>query len=160
VLGSLNPTANCNPFCSGVDLSGSLIKTVASGNGGCKRVAVFSGSGRISITCTNSASSSDSYMVQNVPRSAWGKKYLTAPAAGNQANNIYRVCVSDPATVVSINGAVTTLPLQNNFFYEIAATNAPQLIEGDRPVMVAQYFTSQGACGNGNPGDPEMIKFS
>ena len=133
---------------------------------GCKRIAVFSGSGRISITCTTGSSSSDNYMVQSVPKTAWGKKYLTTPALGvidgthplgNQAINIYRICVADPTTVVRINGVVTAIP---GFYYEIAATNQTQLIEADKPIMVAQYFTSQNACGNGNPGDPEVIYLS
>jgi gliding motility-associated-like protein len=150
-----------NPITyTGVDLTGSKIKSIASGNGGCKRIAVYSGSGRISLTCTGNQSSSDNYMVQAFPRSAWGKKYLTASTGGSMTNNIYRVCVSDPATVVRINGVVTVLPLQNNFFYEITSTSAPQLIESDLPVVVAQYITSQGACGNGNPGDPEVIYLS
>ncbi|MBK6635055.1 MAG: IgGFc-binding protein [Chitinophagaceae bacterium] len=55
---------------------------------------------------------------------------------------------------------VTTLPLQNGFYYEMPATNQPQLIEADSAIMVAQYFTSQNACGNGNPGDPEVIYLS
>ncbi len=157
VMGVL--TSNSNPFTA-VDLTGSKIESVASANGGCKKIAVFSGSGRISITCNNNSSSSDNYMVQAFPKTAWGKKYLTVPAAGNQSFNIYRVCVADPTTVVRINGVVTALPLQANFYYEIAATNQAQLIEADKPITVAQYFTSQGACTNGNPGDPEVIYLS
>ena len=166
VMGVL--TSNNNPF-TGVDLTGSKIESVASASGGCKKIAVFSGSGRISITCTNASSSSDNYMVQAFPKTAWGKKYLTAPALGiidgthplgNQAFNIYRVCVADPTTVVRINGAITGLPLQGGFYYEISQTNQPQLIEADKPIMVAQYFSSQGSCGNGNPGDPEVIYLS
>jgi gliding motility-associated-like protein len=145
--------------CQTWDLTGSLIQSINNGSG-CKKIAVFSGSGRISISCDNFASSSDNYMVQAMPKTAWGKKYLTAPANGNQANNIFRVCVSSPAAVVRINGAVTTLPLINNFYYEIPSTNQPQLIESDSVIMVAQYFTSQNECGNGNPGDPEVIYLS
>ncbi len=157
VMGIL--TTSANPF-KGVDLTGSKIKSINNGTG-CKKIAVFSGSGRISITCNANSSSSDNYMVQAMPKNAWGKKFLTVQANGNQANNIYRVCVSSPAAVVKINGAVTALPLQNNFYYEIPATNQPQLIEADSAIMVAQYFTSQGACGNGNqPGDPEVIYLS
>ncbi len=169
VMGKLKLSPlNCNPVCTGVDLTGSIIKSINTGSG-CKKVAVFSGSGRISITCTNNNSSSDNYMVQALPKTAWGKKFLTTPALGvidathplgNQAFNIYRICVTNPATVVKINGVVTALPLQNNFYYEIPVTNQPQLIEGDSAIMVAQYFTSQGACGNGSPGDPEMIYLS
>jgi gliding motility-associated-like protein len=160
VMGSLiSSPNNCNPVCTGYDLTGSKIESINNGSG-CKKIAVFSGSGRISITCNNNNSSSDNYMVQAMPKNAWGKKYLTVPANGNQANNIYRVCVSSPLAIVKINGVVTGLPLQNNFYYEIPSTNQPQLIEADSAIMVAQYFTSQGACGNGNPGDPEVIYLS
>lgn len=79
-------------------------------------------------------------MVQAFPSTAWGKKFLTVPAAGNQSFNLYRVCVSDPTAVVRINGAVTGLPLQNGFYYQIAQTNQPQIIESDKPITVAQYF--------------------
>lgn len=164
VMGALTgggpiPGNNNNPYTA-YDLTGSKIKSIASGSGGCKKIAVFSGSGRISITCNSNSSSSDNYMVQSLPKTAWGKKYLTVPASGNQAFNFFRVCVTDPTTIVTINGAVTALPLLNNFYYEIPQSNQPLLIEGDKPIMVAQYFTSQGACGNGNPGDPEVIYLS
>ncbi|MGQ0737801.1 MAG: PKD domain-containing protein, partial [Bacteroidota bacterium] len=159
ILTGGGPPPGGNPF-TGVDLTGSKIESINTGSG-CKKIAVFSGSGRISITCNLSSSSSDNYMVQAMPKNAWGKKYLTVQANGNQSNNIYRICVSNPAAIVRINGAITGLPLINNFYYEISATNQPQLIESDSAIMVAQYFTSQGACGNGgNPGDPEVIYLS
>ncbi|MEO7138970.1 MAG: PKD domain-containing protein [Ferruginibacter sp.] len=144
----------------GGDLTGSKIKSISSGSGGCKRIAVFSGSGRISITCNGTASSSDNYMVQAFPKSAWGKKYLTSHTGG-LVNNIYRVCVSDPAAVVKVNG-VTLNPftLQSNFYYDIAATQAQLKIESDLPIIVAQYMPSQGACGTTGNGDPEIIYLS
>lgn len=144
---------------SGSDLTGSKIKSIA-GAGICKRIGVFSGSGRIYINCGGGANSSDNYMVQAFPKSAWGYKFLTAPTAGSMPINIYRVCVSDPTAIVKINGLVTALPLQNNFYYEIAATSLPQLIESNLPITVSQYITTQGACGNGSPGDPEVIYLS
>ena len=159
VLTGGGPPPNGNPYTA-VDLTGSKVLSVASASGGCKKIAVFSGSGRISITCNNNSSSSDNYMVQAFPKTAWGKKYLTVPAAGNQSYNYYRICIADPTTIVRINGAVTGLPLQGNFYYEMAATNQPQLIEADKPITVAQYFTSQNGCTNGNPGDPEVIYLS
>lgn len=167
VLTGGGPPPGNNPF-KGVDLTGSKVKSINTGNG-CKRIGVFSGSGRISITCNANSSSSDNYMVQAAPKTAWGKKYLTTPALGvidathpegNQAVNIFRVCVADPLTVVRVNGVITVLPLQNNFYYEIPQTNLPQMIEADQPIMVAQYFTSSGSCGNGAPGDPEVIYLS
>jgi gliding motility-associated-like protein len=150
---------------SGVDLTGSIIRSISTAAGLCKRIAVFSGSGRINITCNgpSSTASSDNYMSQAFPKTAWGKKYLTVPAAAGNSFNIYRVCVSDPATLVTINGTATALPLQGNFYYEIPATNQPQRIEADKPILVAQYFTSQNQCGNSTPGqlgDPEVIYLS
>ena len=158
IMGQL--TSNTNPY-TGVDLTGSKIQSISSGTGGCKRIAVFSGSGRISITCDGNSSSSDNYMVQAFPRTAWGKKYLTVPTGGTMQNNIFRICVLDPATIVTVNGGSIGVPIQNSFYYELPVTSAPQLIEADKPILVAQYITSQGACGNGvQPGDPEVIYLS
>ncbi|MEJ7626936.1 MAG: PKD domain-containing protein [Ferruginibacter sp.] len=146
-------------FSSG-DLTGSTIKSISVGSVGCKKIAVFSGSGRISITCNGTTSSSDNYMVQAFPKNAWGKKYLTATTSGTQTFNIFRICVTDPTTIVTLNGAPITLPLINNFYYEVPATSAPLRIEADKSIIVSQYTTSQGACGNGSPGDPEVIYLS
>ncbi|MBK8143061.1 MAG: IgGFc-binding protein [Chitinophagaceae bacterium] len=115
---------------TGVDLTGSKIQSINTG-AGCKRIGVFSGSGRISITCNGISSSSDSYMVQAFPKSAWGKKYLTASASGGMDNNIYRVCVADPSTIVTVNGAPIAVPLQNGFYYELPITISPMKIEAD-----------------------------
>ena len=148
---------------TGVDLTGSKIKSIASGNGACKRIAVYSGSGKLSITCSTSSSSSDNYMVQAFPKDAWGKKFLTAPTSSLN-NNVYRVCVLDPAAAVTLNGAPIPYPLTNNFYYEVPVTTLPMKIESDLPITVAQYIASQGACGNpnsnSNPGDPEVIYLS
>lgn len=146
---------------TGVDLTGTSIKSINTGSG-CKKIAVFSGSGRINIACGNSptTTSSDNYMVQAFPKNAWGKRFLTATAAGVQTFNFFRVCVADPSTVVTVNGAPIGLPLQNNFYYQIGPTNQPMKIEADKPITIAQYFTSQNRCGNGNLGDPEVIYLS
>jgi hypothetical protein len=148
---------------TGVDLTGSRVRSIASGTGVCKRIAVYSGSGKLSITCTTSSSSADNYMVQCFPKDAWGKKYLTVPTSSLN-HNIYRICVLDPLTNVSINGAPITYPLTNNFYYEVPASTNFLKIEADQPVTVAQYIASQGSCSNPssntNPGDPEVIYLS
>lgn len=148
---------------NGVDLTGSKIRSVSSGTSGCKRIAVFSGSGKIGINCGANNLSADNYMVQAFPKDAWGKKYLTAPTSSLN-RNIYRICVLDPATNVQVNGVPISVPLTNNFYYEISATTAPLKIESDQPITVAQYIATQGACGNPssttNPGDPEVIYLS
>ena len=161
---------NTGPVYTGVDLTGSTIQSVSNGAVGCKKIAVFSGSGRISTTCNGSAASSDNYMVQAFPKNAWGKHFLTVPTASYSAagfnnpafvNNIYRVCVQNPATNVTVNGVPIAVPLINNFYYEIPASTQLFKIDADQPIMVAQYLPSEGACGTQpGDGDPETIYLS
>jgi gliding motility-associated-like protein len=155
---------------NGVDLTGSTIKSISTGTEGCKKIAVFSGSGRIAISCNGTAPSSDNYMVQALPKTAWGKRFLTVPTANYTAfggtglpltNNIYRICVQDPTTIVTVNGLPIVVPLINNFYYEISATSQLLKIDANKPIMVAQYLPSQTACGAGSgDGDPEVIYLS
>lgn len=141
----------------GVDLTGTRIRSVGSGTAGCKRIGVFSGSGRISLSCNGSTPSSDNYIVQAFPKNAWGKKFLTVPTR-TLPNNFFRICVTDPTTVVTFNGSPVT-GLVKNFYYQLN-TSQPGLIEADKPIMVSQVITSQGQCSNGSPGDPEIIYLS
>ena len=157
VLNLMGVLGVANSPLRGVDLTGTRIRSVSNANGACKRIAVFSGSGRISVSCDGLASSSDNYIVQAFPKNAWGKRYLTVPTS-KMPTNFYRICVLDRATVVRVNGLPVS-GLINGFYYEIK-TDKPALIESDAPVMVAQVVTSQGECGNGSPGDPEMIYLS
>ncbi|MFN6373928.1 MAG: IgGFc-binding protein, partial [Chitinophagia bacterium] len=148
-----------NPF-KGEDLTGTKIRSVATPTSPCKRIAVFSGSGKISITCNNGSGSADNYMQQAFPANAWGKKYLTAPTK-DMPNNFFRIAVSKPGTVVKRNGVALT-GLINGFYYDYQSST-PDLIESDEPIMVAQYTTTTGQCGNtfiGGRGDPEMIYLS
>lgn len=161
IMGELTGGGGPSPN-TGVDLTGSKIKSIATGTGACKKIAVFSGSGRIAISCNGTVPSSDNYMVQSFPKAAWGTKFLTVHTS-LLTSNIYRICVSDPATVVTVNGLPVAVPLQNNFFYEIDATPSHLKIESDLPITVAQYITSQNACNNtagGTLGDPEVIYLS
>lgn len=148
ILGTLNGN-------TGVDLTGTRIRSIATGSGSCKRIAVFSGSGKINIGCTNG--SADNLFQQAFPKNAWGKKYLTAPTS-TMPHNYFRVAISVPGTVVKWNGATLT-GLTGGFYYEFQ-TNQPGVIEADQPIMVAQYISSQGCMSNGTPGDPEMIYLS
>ncbi|WP_018614638.1 T9SS C-terminal target domain-containing protein [Segetibacter koreensis] len=144
----------------GVDLSGTRIRSISTGSAGCKRIAVYSGSGRSSIACDYSTfPSSDNLFQQAFPQNVWGKKFLTVPTS-ELSNNYFRIAVSDPTTVVTIDGVRAT-NLINNFYYEIMA-NAPKSILSDKPIMVAQYITSADACNNvsDGKGDPEMIYIS
>ena len=149
---------------TGVDLTGTRIRSVSRGVNTCKKIAVFSGAGRMAIFCGANPTSSDNFIQQVFPKVAWGKKYLTVPTTGLK-NNYFRVAVSNPATVVSVDGVPLT-GLVNGFYYEFAA-NTPKSITADQPVMVAQYITSTNSANNATctntynqKGDPEMIYIS
>lgn len=146
---------------TGEDLTGTLIRSVATATSACKRIAVFSGSGKINIS-NNNPKSADNYIQQALPANAWGKKYLTVPTA-KMPNNIYRVAVSDSTAVVKLNGSILSkASLINKFYYEFESSTA-NAIESDLPIMVAQYITTAGSYGNtfiGGNGDPEMIYLS
>jgi len=141
------------------DLTGSKIKSVSSASGGCKKIAVFCGSGKISIGCVNSVGTSDNLYQQMYPISTWGKNYITVPninAAEPQGQtNFYRIFLSDPTAIVSLNGSLVT-GFVNNQYYEFS-NNQTNFIHSDKPILVAQYFTSGGCSNNRGNGDPEMI---
>ncbi len=146
---------------TGADLTGSKIQSITNGGIGCKKIAVFSGSGKIKISCNANSNSSDNLFAQAFPKTAWGKKFLTVPTQ-RMPNNYYRIGVSSPSTVVKVNGVVQSA-LNGNFYYDLPLSNQPQVIEGDQPIMVAQYITTANTCGNnaiGGNGDPEMIYLS
>lgn len=159
LLGVLN--APSNGIYSAADLTGTRIRTVSSVEGSCKRIAVFCGSGKISIMCDPSKGSTGDNIIQQVlPYGVWGTKYIAVPTAG-MPNNFYRVMVSDPSTIVKLNGTPLN-GLVNNRYYEFQ-TDAPAVIEGSKAVMVAQFITTANQCNNKLPntnGDPEMIFLS
>ena len=145
---------------TGLDVTGSKMKSIAGSDGKCHKIAVFSGSSRITI-CGNSG---DILQQQIFPSSAWGTNYLTYPTINtnniNQTNlNYFRVAVRDPTTKVKRNGTYLT-GLTNNFYYEYSSSTA-DFIEANKPVLVSQYVPSMQNCPiyDGN-GDPEMFYLS
>ena len=153
VLGALDgPNAT-----TGVDLTGTHVRSISSGTGGCKKIAVFSGSGKVRIPQSCNATSSDNLYQQLYPMVSWGKKYLTAPSANNP-NNYYRIAKSDPAAKVYVNGVPVPASSFNNGIWYQFFNKTPNLIESDLPISVTQYFTTEGCDGNmGMLYDPDMI---
>lgn len=138
------------------DLTGTLIKSIASSSAPCKPIAVFAGSTFTTMGCTN-AGSGDNLYQQLFPLTSWGQFYVTAPFA-LRSYDIFRVMVKDPTTIVQVNG-VTLNPgtLVNNSFYEFntIGDNTSRIITSDKPICVVQYMITQ-AC-DGVSSDPEMI---
>ncbi|MDX2045414.1 MAG: PKD domain-containing protein [Chitinophagaceae bacterium] len=136
------------------DLTGSRIRSVATGLNGCKKIAVFCGSGKISLPCDGG--SSDNFIQQIYPVTTWGRKYVTAPSA-TRPLNYYRIIRPDALATVTLNG--TVIPngsYTSNFYYEFSGTTT-NVIESDKPILVSQYFSTQQCAENTGYGDPEMI---
>ncbi len=147
------------------DVTGTKIRTVSNSTASCKPIAVFCGSPWTAMDCGAMASGGDNLFLQLMPKSAWGKNYVTAPFADREYD-IFRIIVSDPTTVVTRNGAVlNNATLQNGTYYQFTSSSA-NVITADKPIMVIQYMISQ-TCDSRNGGntsasapylgDPEMI---
>ncbi|HMO62045.1 MAG TPA: PKD domain-containing protein [Ferruginibacter sp.] len=144
----------------GLDLSGTKIRTINPS----KKIAVFSGNGRVLLNTNgcNNATGSDNLIQQMFPKIAWGTRYLTTPTKSMEYG-IYRITVNDASTIVKVNGLPVTTALIQNSYYQIES-NKPLLIESDKRIMVTQYIVTPGcpgvASGNSPYGDPEMINLS
>lgn len=148
----------------GVDLTGTRIQSVSTGSEPCKKIAVFSGSGKIAVGCLDAsgyAGSSDNLFQQAYPTASWGKTFITVPSK-DRNYDVYRIFKSDPNAVVKLNGTVIpATSFINNFYYEFPG-QAVNYIESDKSIQVALYAVTQGKsinCTNvsGDVGDPEMI---
>jgi hypothetical protein len=104
----LGTVTNAGGSSSGVDLTGSKIKSISS-NGTCKKIAVFSGSSKISINClsyvfptsgTPNPGSADNLFQQVYPTSTWGKNFITIPQKDRDFV-VYRIVKSDPNAIVT-----------------------------------------------------------
>lgn len=144
------------------DLTGTRIQSVSSGTSACKKIALFSGSTRIQIGCINSPNNSSDVLFQQVyPTASWGKDYITVPLA-NRQYDVFRVVVSDPNTVLTVNGqTINPSVFANTMYYEFNSST-PNIIKADKPIQAVQYAVTEGntaSCGtvDGDVGDPEMI---
>jgi gliding motility-associated-like protein len=148
---------------SSTDLTGTHIKSVSTATEGCKKIAVYSGSSWMAITCTTKTSA-DNLFQQSYPTASWGKNYVTAPLSGRDYD-VFRIVYSDPTAIVKLNGSIIPqASLVNNLYYEFNSSTANN-ITSDKPIQVAQYAVTQGSnanCTTNNEtvGDPEMIFLS
>lgn len=165
VLGKQLNTNSAPGTAIGNDLTGSRIRSVSTNAEACKRIAVFSGSGKIAIgsciTPFSGAGSSDNLYQQVYPTAAWGRKFVTVPLKSRNYD-VFRIVKSDPSAVVTLNGV--QIP-QNSFtggvYYDFDS-HTPNAIDSDKPIQVVQYAVTQNRAMNcttiNEPyGDPEMI---
>ena len=150
---------------TGVDMTGVVVRSI-SGTTGCKPFAFFCGSGKITIDCStnsNVSGSGDNLFQQMFPKVAWGYKYIVVPTQPAHMNiGHVRVLVDDASAVVKRNGIALTGIINNTYYEYLNSAASVDVIEADKPVMVAQYMTTKGQCGNpsASTGDPEMIYLS
>jgi gliding motility-associated-like protein len=157
-------------FQQSADISGTIVKSIASTAGTCNPIAVYSATTWSGFPCNN-ASGGDNLFQQLFPTGTWGKQFLTAPlkkVATNIADNnvdIIKVYVKDPTTVVTKTeaGVTTTLTgLTSANYYEFT-TFRPTFIQADKNIQVVQFVTSE-TCGTAatpvTNSDPEMVVLS
>lgn len=146
-------------FERGADISGTRVRSIATGTGKCQPIAVFSATTWSGFDCVG-ASGGDNLFQQLFPIKAWGKSFLTAPFF-NRPYDIIRVFINPdnpPTQVIKTEDGVSA-PLTNltNGYYEIRTFQKPLRIEADKPISVVQYMVSQ-TCGTaGTQADPEMV---
>lgn len=134
------------------DLTTSRIVSYGTGNSGCKRIAVFSGSSFNPLGCS-SAGTGDNLFQQMYPVSAWGKNYVTAPMKTRLGGDYFRALAGTNNTKITINGW-NTQTLQAGQYYEWI-TDSAQYITSNYGICLAQFQRTQG-CDNVT-GDPSMV---
>ena len=153
-------------YQSDSDLSATHIISIASANGLCKPIAVFSGSSWVGF-CSDvnpSGNGGDNLYQQLYPVTAWGKEFITAPFI-NKPHDILRIYFSKDNTALTIDGVTNPATFNKGTFHEFTASEAKS-IKASEPISVVQYQISQ-SCDPLNmglpnntpaphPGDPEM----
>lgn len=153
---------------SGTDLTGSKIRSISSNSSECKKIAVFSGSSKITIGClpfalgATNPGSADNLFQQAYPTSSWGKSFVTVPLK-ERPFDIYRIIKSESDAIVQLNGI--TIPngnFVNDLYYDFDS-DVTNVITSNKPIQAVQYAVTQGKTSNctgstsGDLGDPEMI---
>ncbi|HSK11685.1 MAG TPA: PKD domain-containing protein, partial [Phnomibacter sp.] len=149
------------------DISGTIVRSIATGTAGCKPIAVYSASTWSAFNCAG-ASGGDNLYQQLFPTRSFGRTFITAPFA-NRQTDIFRVFTLEPGTTITkTEGGVTTnLAVGAGGFAEFS-TGQPTRITADKAIQVVQYMVSQtcdtrnppGCSNNGTcpwPSDPEMV---
>lgn len=139
------------------DLGGSLI--VAD-----KPISVLSGNHCAQVPYDNPACD---YMIeQEVATEFWGKKYYVPPIYLRKKSSVIRLFAKEPLTMFMRNGyefwsSKSNWGIENEDWIEIRAnpdSNAPAVIQGNKPINVVQYNTGQDE--DNVPGDPFQMLLS
>jgi gliding motility-associated-like protein len=154
-------------FAKDEDISGTLVRSIATAESPCKPIGVFSATTWSAFNCANALGGDNLYQ-QLFPTRSFGRTFITAPFA-NRQKDIYRVFTIEPGTIINKteNGVTTPLLSGAGGFAEFETSN-PTRIVANRPISVVQYMNAQtcdtrnlpGCANNGTcqfPADPEMV---
>jgi gliding motility-associated-like protein len=146
------------------DLTGTIIESVSSAAGGCKKIAVFSGSSAVSIGGNGCFGGSfDPLYQQLYPTNTWGKNFGVINFSNNPNGYHLRVTAAENNTTVNVGGSI--ISLNAGEYYPATTANptsfvTPMAVTADKPISVAQYMMSAN-CANvstaANQGDPDMV---
>lgn len=165
--------ANLPPGQPRPDLTGTVIRSIpGTGGGTCKPFAVFAGVTATVISAPGCVATSLQHLwEQQYPIATWGRRYALTPYTNNQnirnRGYIFRITASQDETRVTINNGSgpQTISLSRGQTYTAITGIANGidisrgvLIEGDKPISVAQITLSQ-ACNGSQPqaGDPSLL---
>jgi gliding motility-associated-like protein len=98
----------------------------------------------------------DNLLEQMPPVSTWGRQFAIIPFA-NLNYDIVRILAAQNGTAVKVKKGTTTTNYTINAGQFIEFNTAePTFIEGDAPILVAQYMIGSGCSGH-NYGDPSVL---
>ncbi|MEZ4844273.1 MAG: PKD domain-containing protein [Bacteroidia bacterium] len=141
------------------DVTGTHIEVIDTGStSNCRTVAVFSGSSDTYILCTGASTgglnSRDNLYQQMYPTQSWGNQFITIPFKNRTVDHIRVVAAEDATTVTMLNetGTPTSYYLAKaGDFQDIRDVSTTKYFLATKPIMVAQYQTSQKCGGKGDP---------
>lgn len=144
-------------YFSREDLSGTTVRARPGADGGCKKIAVFSGH---VASLVGTEQGPDHLYEQMYPVADWGKEYIALPFETRFAGEPVKVLASEDNTTLTYGAITTRLDRGESVLFEVIE---PTYIQADRPVSVLQ-MTKGRAADNTIRGDgfadPFMINLS
>lgn len=113
-----------------------------------KPIAVFGG--HLCTPVPTNSSPCDYMVEQLLPPVTWGMNFVTMPFASRDYGDEFRVMAAENGTTISTNGGEVINSLTSGGIVEFRLT-APTHITANKPILVAQYATSESVGGTGDP---------
>jgi gliding motility-associated-like protein len=126
---------------------------------GCKKFAVFEGAMCSFVEYNdNSCKGCDHLYNQTTPAQNLGKKYTTIPFVDNSFGYVYQIVATVNNTSIFIDGNLTAMLNEGEFYKATNSLNTPLCIESDKDIYVSQLMKSGGCNGHANNlGNPSLM---